>query len=92
MNGLVLELSLVLDISHITAIPINSVGDLLCAAVGEEHVVSTIGVVSLTSLIGIKVQTGIFILDLIVVLNDLVEKNWFVGELELKILPFTSPF
>ena len=61
-------LARVLNISNIAIITVDSVGHGLGAAVREEDIVATIGVVLVALLVGSKVKVGIAVLDLILVL------------------------
>ena len=65
---IVASLTLVGDLSNIAIIAVDGVGNILGAAIGKNNRVSSVGVVALTLLVGIKPQVGIVILDLIGVL------------------------
>merc|ERR1711892_1182434 len=57
-------------IGHISNIPFRSrhVGDSLCSAIGQSHLVSTISIVTITLLMGIEVGGGVVVLDSVGVL------------------------
>ena len=61
-------LARVLNISNIAIITVDSVGHGLGAAVREEDIVATVGVVLVAVLVGTEVKVGIAVLDLILVL------------------------
>ena len=64
-----LGVALILDISNVTRVVISHVvGHNLPAAVREKHIVSSIGGVAITGLVGPKVHTSIVVLDGILVL------------------------
>ena len=65
---IVTGLTLVGDLSNVAIIAVDSVGNILGAAIRKDNRVSTVGVVTLTLLVGIKVHLSVVILDLVGVL------------------------
>lgn len=76
--GVVLSLALVLHGGHVAAVPVDSVGDLLHAAVGQQHVVAALGVVAVAGLVLAEVKSGIVVLHGPVegVFGFLLEERW----------------
>jgi hypothetical protein len=67
--GVIVGLTRVLDISHITRVVISHlVGHGLNAAIRQSHVILTIGGVAVSGLVGSKVDSRIIIMDSITVL------------------------